>query len=129
MLRSLVLAALATAALALPAGAQPPDCSRETLDVRGSPVTIQYCLTGTPHETAAGELIVPVAADYSAPTGSYRSALELHFVAEEGVSRVLQSLDLSKLGLSGTLHLTLAYVHGTVRVDGALLTPGAITIK
>jgi hypothetical protein len=42
---------------------------------------------------------------------------------------VLESLDLSKLGLSGTLHLTLAYVQGLVHVEGALLTPGAITIK
>ena len=77
----------------------------------------------------ADETIVPVAASYSAPRASLRRSLELHFIAGEPVSRVLESLDLGQLGLAGTLHITLAYSHGVVRVEGALLTPGAITIK
>ena len=74
-------------------------------------------------------MVVPVAATYSAPGGSLQRALELHFLEGEGTSRVLESLDLGKLGLAGTLHLTLAYSRGQVRLEGALLTPGAITIK
>jgi len=58
-----------------------------------------------------------------------RRTSDLHFLAGEGVSRMLESLYLTKLGMSGTLHLTLAYVQGLVQVEGALLTPGAITIK
>ena len=75
------------------------------------------------------EEIVPVTATYSAPGGSMRRAIELHFIAGERVSRVIQSLDLTQLGLTGTLHLTLTFSRGLVDVEGALLTPGAITIK
>lgn len=98
--------------------------------MQGVPVSIGYCINGVP-QTAGGtdEVIVPVAATYAAPGGTIRRLRQLHFVAGEGTSRVLESLDLSRLGLSGTLHLTLAYSHGVVQVEGALLTPGAITIK
>jgi hypothetical protein len=104
-------------------------CTAETLAVQGTTVTIAYCVTGPPRPTDTQEIIVPVLATFSAPAGSLRRASELHFLAGEGVSRVLESLDLSKLGLTGTLHLTLAYIRGLVHVEGALLTPGAITIK
>jgi hypothetical protein len=42
----------------------------------------------------------------------------------------VHTVALDEAGLTGqTLHLTLVYTSGLVRVDGALLTPGAITIK
>jgi hypothetical protein len=104
-------------------------CTVEVLTVQGTPVTVSYCITGAPRSTGTAEMIVPVLATYSAPGRSLRRASELHFLAGEGVSRVLESLDLSQLGLRSTLHLTLAYVQGLVHVEGALLTPGAITIK
>jgi hypothetical protein len=104
-------------------------CTQETVTVEGAPVTIAYCITGSLRSNGAEEVIVPVTATYSAPGGTLRRAIELHFIADEAVSRVLESLDLSKLGLTGTLHLTLAYSGGLVRLEGALLTPGAITIK
>jgi hypothetical protein len=104
-------------------------CTQETLVVRGTPVTIGYCVNGAPRSTNADELLVPVAASYGAPGGSFSASRELHFVAGEGVSRVIENLDLARLGLTGTLHLTLAYSGGLVRIEGALLTPGAITIK
>ncbi|HEY1869002.1 MAG TPA: hypothetical protein VGG70_11960, partial [Candidatus Cybelea sp.] len=91
--------------------------------------TIAYCVSGAPRSNGAEELIVPVSATYSAPGGMLRRSSELHFMAGERVSRVLESLDLARVGLSGTLHLTLAYSRGVVRVEGALLTPGAITVK
>lgn len=104
-------------------------CSTQTLSVQGTPVTITYCLTGPPRSTGTQEIIVPVVATYSSPARSMRRTSDLHFLAGEGVSRMLESLYLTKLGMSGTLHLTLAYVQGLVQVEGALLTPGAITIK
>ena len=106
-----------------------PGCTQETLSVRGTPVTIGYCVSGTPHSTDGDELIVPIVASYGAPGGSFSRSSEMHFVAGEGVSRVIESLDLSRLGMTGTLHLTLAYAEGHIRIEGALLTPGAITIK
>jgi hypothetical protein len=122
--------ALSIALAALTAGrADAAQCTVEVLTVQGTPVTISYCITGAPRSTGTAEMLVPVVATYSAPGRSLRRANELHFLAGEGVSRVLESLDLSQLGLRGTLHLTLAYIQGLVHVEGALLTPGAITIK
>ncbi len=97
--------------------------------MRGAPVAIGYCVRGTPTLTASQELAVPVTATYSAPGGSFSRAVELHFVAGERVSRVLENLNLRPLGIEGTLHLTLAYAGGVVRIEGAMLTPGAVTIK
>jgi hypothetical protein len=116
------------AALTVPAGATSP-CTTETLNVQGAPVKIGYCVTGAARPAGGQEIIVPVVATYSASARSSSQARELHFLAEPSVSRVLEAFDLSQLGLSGTLHLTLAYSQGLVRVEGALLTPGAITIK
>ncbi len=117
-------------AAALTAGsADAAQCTVEPLTVQGTPVTISYCVTGAPRSTGTQEIIVPVVATYSAPGRSLRRPSELHFLAGEGVSRVLESLDLTQIGLRGTLHLTLAYIQGLVHVEGALLTPGAITIK
>lgn len=106
-----------------------PACTQERLTVEGVPVTFSYCITGPLRSTGSEELIVPVTATYGAPGGTLSRTSELHFIAGEGVSRVIESLDLTKVGLAGTLHLTLAYSHGVVRLEGALLTPGAITVK
>jgi hypothetical protein len=111
---------------AAPAASQ---CTHETLTVESRPLTIDYCISGAVRSNGVEELIVPVNASFSASGGSLQRASVLHFIAGEGVSRVLESLDLTKVGLTGTLHLTLAYSHGLVSVEGALLTPGAITIK
>jgi hypothetical protein len=116
-------------AAATAASANAAQCTVENLTVRGTPVTVSYCVTAAPRSGGPQEIIVPVVATYSAPARSFRRTSELHFLAGESVSRVLESLDLSQLGLTGTLHLTLAYIQGLVHVEGALLTPGAITIK
>ncbi len=123
-LATLFIAAALTARAAVAA-----QCTAETLSVQGTPVTITYCVTGPARSTGTQEMIVPVSATYSAPAGSLSRTGELHFLAGEQTSRVLESVDLTKLGLVGTLHLTLAFDQGTVHVEGALLTPGAITIK
>ncbi|MBV8116425.1 MAG: hypothetical protein JOZ01_00525 [Candidatus Eremiobacteraeota bacterium] len=109
-------------------GAAPPRCTQETLPVRGTPVTVAYCITGT-IRAEGDEIVVPVIASYASPAASFNVARDLHFVGGEGSSRILQSLELNRIGMSGVLHLTLVYAAGAVRVEGALLTPGGITIK
>jgi len=122
----LVAAALA---LALPLSARAEGtCSHETLSVRDTPVTIGYCVTG-PAAVSGSEVALPVSASYSAPGGSFSKASTLRFISGEGPARILQSVDLDPLGITGTLHLTLLYSAGAVRIENALLTPGAITIK
>jgi hypothetical protein len=96
----------------------------------GPPVSVSYCVSGPPRATASREIVgFRSRPTFSAPGGTLRRTSELHSLAEESASRVLESLDLTKVGLGGTLHLTLAYIQGAVRVEGALLTPEAITIK
>jgi hypothetical protein len=128
MTRRLILF-IAVLATTVPGARAASACTQETLSVEGSPVTFSYCISGPLRANGAAEVIVPVTATYSAPGGTLRRSTELHFISGEGVSRVIESLDLVKLGLAGTLHLTLAYSRGTVRLEGALLTPGAITVK
>jgi hypothetical protein len=111
----------------LGAGAQ-PHCSRETLPVRGTPVTIAYCITGQ-HAAPAGEEDLPVQATYSTAATSFTRSSTMRFVTSAGPARLLESVDLAPLGLQGTLHLTLVYASGLVRIQNALLTPGAVTIK
>lgn len=92
-------------------------------------MTLTYCLLGSARLDGTGEAIVPLQEAYSTGGRSFTRSVELHFVAGEATSRVIESVDLARLGLTGKLHLTLAYSGGLVRVEGALLTPGAITIK
>lgn len=130
-----------TAALALSLGAvilspsrdaqaQPAGhCTREVLTVRGTPLTVSYCILGSGPAAPGHDLPVHLSASYTTPRGSYTQESTLNFIAGEESSRVLQDLALDKVGLQGTLHLTLLLHGGLVRVDSAMLTPGAITIK
>ncbi len=126
MKSSLVLAALLSAA-PLAASAQ-EHCSRETLSVRDTPVTISYCLAGV-SVTSGAEVSLGVAGSYSAPGGSFSRNSTLRFITGEGPARVLENVDLAQLGLTGTLHLTLVYSGGAIHIENAMLTPGAIIIK
>ncbi|MEO9169641.1 MAG: hypothetical protein ABI282_00445 [Candidatus Baltobacteraceae bacterium] len=119
---------LAAALAVVPAAAAAQDnCSRETLPVRGTPVTIGYCVSDAVR--AAGEVSVAAAGTFSAPGGSYSRSSTMRFITGEGPSRVLENVPLAQLGLRGTLHLTLVYSGGLLHIESALLTPGAITIK
>lgn len=104
-------------------------CTQETLVVRGTPVAVAYCIQGPVRSATGDELVVPVVESFGSPGGSFSRAVDIRFVAGEGVSRVLRSVDLAPAGVAGTLHLTLAYAGGQVRIESAMLTPGAVTIK
>ena len=123
-------APLALAAVLLPvqASAQ-PGCTQEVLNVRGTPVTIAYCINGVVHSNGTDEIIVPVYATYVSRDGSFSQQRDFHFVSGERISRIVQNLRLERLGMAGVLHLTLAYTGGAVIVEGALLSPGGITVK
>jgi hypothetical protein len=124
---------LATAlALSLGTGAQSQAaerCTRETLNVRGTPLTASYCVVGTGPASPGRDLPVRVSETYSTAHGSWTQDVTLQFISGEEASRVIEDLPLDKVGLQGTLHLTLLLRGGTVHVDSAMLTPGAVTIK
>ncbi len=109
--------------------AQGGRCTRETLPVKGMPLTVSYCVSAETSATTGHDLPVQVVENYSTSRGSFSQQSTLQFIAGESVSRVIEDVALARLGLQGTLHLTLVYRSGLVRVESALLTPGAITIK
>lgn len=112
----------------LAAGAQ-SRCTQETLQVRGTPVGIGYCVDGPLRSDGGDEVVVPVSATYASPSGSLREQRDLRFISGESVSRILENVRLDRIGMTGVLHLTLTYARGVVRIEGALLTPGGLTIK
>lgn len=124
---------LATAlALSLGSGASAQTagrCTHETLRVRGTPVRAEYCVTAMPAGKPGRDLPVPVSETFSTSRASFSQQATLRFIAGEPASRVIEDVDLGRLRLQGTLHLTLVLRGGAVAVEGAMLTPGAITIK
>jgi hypothetical protein len=122
------LAAILALSAAGTASAQGSRCTRETLSVKGTPLTVGYCVAA--ESSASGQDVqVRVNENYSTPRGSLTQQSTLQFIAGESASRVIEDVALARVGLEGTLHLTLVYHGGLVRVESALLTPGAITIK
>jgi hypothetical protein len=104
-------------------------CTSETLRVRSNPVTVSFCVTQAPRAATGSELLVPVSETYAGGGGSFSQAATLRFLSGEGTSRVIEDVALDRLGSAGTLHLTLVYAGGVVRVESAMLTPGAIVVK
>ncbi|MDE2483020.1 MAG: hypothetical protein KGN02_12625 [bacterium] len=127
-MKTLLLALLVALAAAPLAASAQDRCTQETLDVRGTPVAVSYCVEGAA-ASAPGEQALTVAATYAGGGHSIEQTSTMKFVAGEGPSRVIESVNLGGLGLTGTLHLTLVYTGGTVHVESAILTPGAIIVK
>jgi hypothetical protein len=84
---------------------------------------------GTGPAAPGRDLPVHVSESYATSRGSWTQDVTFQFIAGEESSRVLHDLPLDKVGLQGTLHLTLLLRGGTVHVESAMLTPGAVTIK
>lgn len=111
------------------ASAQDSHCTHEVLKVKGTPVTVGYCVVGAVRGDAAREGAVQVAATYSSARGSFHQTSALAFIPGDEPSRVIEDVSLAQLGIAGTLHLTLVMQGGAVHIEAAMLTPGAITIK
>ena len=111
------------------AHAQGNRCTRETLPVKGTALTVSYCVAAENSAAAGHDLPVQVTESYSTGRGSFTQQNTLQFISGETASRVIEDVALNRVGLEGTLHLTLVYRGGLVKVESALLTPGAITIK
>lgn len=120
----LALVLVLTAGAAAPSGER---CSHETVSVRGTPVTIVLCVTAA--ADAGGVTTVTLDGSFQAKQNSFNQRSSIRFITGEGPARALQSVDLSPLGLTGVLHMTLLYSGNVVSMEHALLTPGAITIK
>jgi hypothetical protein len=126
------IALVAVLALSIGTSAQAQSagrCTRETLSVRGTPLTVSYCVTRVADAAPGRDLPVEVAENFSTPRGAWSQQTTLRFIAGEEASRVIEDLPLSRVGLAGVLHMTLLLRGGSVHVDSAMLTPGAVSIK
>lgn len=115
----------------VPASAQGDACSRDTLAVDGSPVEVTLCV---PAALAArkGEgkpVSVSVSETFGAGGSSFTRSVALDFLEGAETSRTIDDVPLHKLGIGKTLHLTIAYRAGTVRLEHAMLVPGAVSLK
>ncbi|MDP9017903.1 MAG: hypothetical protein M3N19_06265 [Candidatus Eremiobacteraeota bacterium] len=128
-MKQIALTAALLALLAPAAIAQEGRCTREVLNIKGTPVTVSYCVQGSAHPESNAEGTVRVAETYTSAHGSFHQTSPLAFIPGDDPSRVIEDVSLSQVGLSGTLHLTLVMHAGTVHIEAAMLTPGAISIK
>jgi hypothetical protein len=129
--RTQALVITAVLGMLVPRGGSAADapCSHDTLTVDGTPIAVTLCATPQPPRDAGRS--IPVTVDESFRTsraGFTRSAL-LEFLAGSDVSRTIDDVPLAPLGITKTLHLTLSYRGGLVRIEHALLLPGAIPLK
>ena len=122
-------AAIAVALLMPAASFAQAGCTQDVLTLRGTPVTVAYCVDGPVRSIGPDEIAVPVYATFTTPSVTFSRRRQLHFFAGERVSRVVDNLRLERIAMSGVLHLTLSYTRGVVLLEGALLSPGGITIK
>jgi len=104
-------------------------CTSDTLTIRGQAVSATYCIAVTGRAPAGQELPITVNERYRSPRGSFTQTATLAFISGEATSRVIEDLALDRLGMEGTMHLTLVLRGGLVRIESAILTPGAVTIK
>jgi hypothetical protein len=126
MNRALLAGLLCLSTLA-PVGAQ-ERCTHNAVVLRGTPATIDLCVTGTP-AVQSGVATVPLEMRYQTRSASLVQRASIRFITGVGPSRALQSVELAPLGVAGVLHMTLLYNGNDVSMEHALLTPGAITVK
>ena len=132
MIRALLASSLAfvllPAALALPAVADP--CSHRALTIEGMAVEVTLCATAQhPGASPAGKTLeVAVQEEFKGPKGSFSRATTLEFLGGVAVSRTIDDVAIDRLGLSRTLHMTLALREGNLTLEHAMLLPGAVPI-
>lgn len=122
--------ALSTALLA--ASAQPGTtgdsvCSSDAFPIDGSTVTVQLCIADS-GKAGAVKTLVTETLSVKGQTSFVRQ-VPVDRVPGADSSRAIDDLPLAKLGLSRTLHLTIAVKNGAVRLEHALLVPGAVALK
>jgi hypothetical protein len=148
--RTGVIPAFASATLVAVRATPPPaeaagavNCTSDVFTIDGRAVTVSLC---SPAEEAlaprrregraareARETPEPrrlaLRETFSSGGESFSRSLPVEFVDGTELSRTIDDIPLDKLGIAKTLHLTIGYRPGTVRLEHALLVPGAIPLR
>jgi hypothetical protein len=122
-------AALAFSIALLAAAAAPvqaPSCSTDTFAIDGTNLSVELC-AGQPAKGAAKAAVTEtLTAKGQTP---YVRDVVLELLPGTETARTIDDAPLAKLGLARSLHLTIALRNGSVRLEHALLVPGAIALK
>jgi hypothetical protein len=131
MIAPIAVLALATTLVSAPS--PPPNiCSSDVFTIDDRPVSVVLCIPDAePKRTADGRrYLVKVTESLSSRGVSFSRDVTLDFLAGAELSRTLDDVPLDKLGIAGgQLHLTVGYRPGTIRLEHALLIPGAKALK
>jgi len=123
-------------ALALSLGAAsaaiPEGCSSDVFAIDGSQVTVLVCAGGPtvkapPASPNAGS--ASLVETFSTRDASFSQTLSVDYLPGAEVSRKIEDVSLARLGISKTLHMTIAYKPGSAKLERALLIPGAVVLK
>ena len=118
--------AVAVAVSATPAIAA-PGCSSDAFTVSGSPLSVEICAPATRPPGKTPLLATATLTSRGAVPLVRKIALDVISPAE--ASHTIDDAPLQSLGIAGTLHMTIGYKAGAVRLEHALLVPGAIALK
>ncbi len=123
--------AFATCALALASVAPPAfaasGCSSDAFTVMGTPLTIEIC-TPASRPGGRGQIVATETLTARGKAPVVRK-VALDVVSPDEASHTIDDAPLQPLGIAGTLHMTIGYKGGGVRLEHALLVPGAIALK
>jgi hypothetical protein len=131
MIAPVALLALVTTLVSAAPSPPPSVCSNDVFTINDRPVSVVLCVPVTdPKRSADGKrLVVTVSETVSSRGATFDRDVALDFLAGTDLSRTLDDVPLDKLGIAGTLHLTIGYRPGTIRLEHALLIPGAKALK
>jgi hypothetical protein len=131
MIAPIALLALATSLVSAAPSPPPSICSNDVFTIDDRSVSVALCVPETaPKRSADGKrYLVTVSEALSSRGATVNREVTLDFLAGAELSRTLDDVPLDKLGIAGTLHLTIGYRPGAIRLEHALLIPGAKALK
>lgn len=98
------------------------------MSIEGQKVSAQFCVTDEARGGPNKPVRVTISEALSASGNSVNRTATLDFVAADA-ARAIDDIPLSALGIKRTLHSTFLYSGGSVKLEHALLVPGAVTVK
>jgi hypothetical protein len=117
---------------AAPAAAEQRDaCAHDLLHVDGTPVDVLLCASN-PAGARKGEgspVEISVVETLTANGASFSRTVALEFLEGPATSRTIDDVPLERVGIPKALHLTIGYRPGVLRLEHAMLVPGAISLK
>jgi hypothetical protein len=122
----LAIAALVVLTAARPGGAATPSpCSADSFTIDGTQLTVAIC-PAAPARTDGVSLTETFSTKGKPPL---LRTLSLDLLPDTDTARAIDDVDLQQVGIAKTLHLAVLYKSGAVKLEHALLVPGAIALK